>query len=65
MSSCQELILMVGGCRQQPVGGLQGGAVPYRGGRAGHGLLPYRQGGSSSSGGPASGVGGTRRYHPY
>ncbi|KAH9566324.1 hypothetical protein CY35_04G125200 [Sphagnum magellanicum] len=55
----------VGYVLQQPVGGLQGGAVPYRGGRAGHGLLPYRQGGSSSSGGPASGVGGTRRYHPY
>lgn len=50
-------------CRQQPGGGLQGGPAPYRGGRGGHGLLPYRQGGSS--GGAASGAGRDRRYRPY
>lgn len=53
----------MGCCRQQPGGGLQGGPAPYRGGRGGHGLLPYRQGGSSAGGG--SGAVGGRRYRPY
>jgi len=53
----------VGYVLQKPGGGLQGGPAPYRGGRGGHGLLPYRQGGSS--GGSASGAGGGRRYRPY
>ena len=55
----------MGLCRQQPGGGLQGGPAPYRGGRGGHGLLPYRQGGSGGAGGAASGAGGGRRYRPY
>ncbi len=50
----------MGLCRQQPAGG----PAPYRGGRGGHGLLPYRQG-SSGGGAAASGAGGGRRYRPY
>jgi heterogeneous nuclear ribonucleoprotein R len=60
----------VGYVLQQPGGGLQGGPAPYRGGRGGHGLLPYRQGGSSGGGGgggggASGGAGRDRRYRPY
>ncbi|KAL3701238.1 hypothetical protein R1sor_019260 [Riccia sorocarpa] len=52
----------VGYVLQQP--GIQpGGSASYRGGRGGHGLLPYRPGGGNAGSG-SSGSGG-RRYRPY